>query len=300
MGNGVKKRARFYTLGSSNGKPMSKKFDFTPPSRAFAKQFIKPFKFYFDPQFYGLDELDVSRPALYVSNHTVWGVLDGYPFGIELYLRKGILLRALTDSLHHKLPYWRELITEKMGMVEASRANCSELMKQGESILVFPGGTREVCKKKGEAYELKWSDRTGFVRMAISHGYDIIPVAAVGAEEAFSIVKDANDFFDNNLIGKLLRKTGLSKNLLKDGDLFPPTVKGIGNTVFPRPEKLYFAFGKRISTKRYKSKIEDPETLQLVKQKVELALLKQFKSLFEIRENDKDIHLIRKLLTRKK
>src|SRR5690606_26734244 len=175
---------------------MSKKFAFTPPSRTLAKQFIKPFKFYFDPQFYGLDELDTSRPALYVANHTIWGVLDGYPFGIELYLQKGIVLRSLTDSLHHKVPYWREFITQKLGMVEASRANCAELMKQGENILVFPGGTREICKKRDEQYELKWNDRTGFVRMAIAHGYDIIPVAAVGAEEAFSIVKDANDFFE--------------------------------------------------------------------------------------------------------
>ncbi|HEY0262584.1 MAG TPA: lysophospholipid acyltransferase family protein [Chitinophagales bacterium] len=279
---------------------MNTNFDFTLPSKTVAKQLFAPFKFYFDPQFFGLDELDASRPALYVSNHTVWGVLDGYPFGIELYLRKGILLRALTDSLHHKVPYWRELITQKMGMVEASRANCAELMKQGESILVFPGGTREICKKKGEKYELKWSDRTGFVRMAISQGYDIIPVAAVGAEEAFSIVKDANDFFDKNVFGKLLRKTGLSKNILKDGDLLPPAIKGIGGSIFPRPEKLYFSFGKRISTKRYKNKIEDPETLQFVKQKVELALLKQFKTLFEIREQDKkNIPLLRKLLTRK-
>jgi len=244
--------------------------------------------------------LDTSRPALYVANHTIWGVLDGYPFGIELYLQKGIVLRSLTDSLHHKVPYWREFITQKLGMVEASRANCAELMKQGENILVFPGGTREICKKRDEQYELKWNDRTGFVRMAIAHGYDIIPVAAVGAEEAFSIVKDANDFFEKNLLGKMLRKTGLSKNILKDGDLLPPTVKGIGSTILPRPEKLYFFFGKRISTKRYKNKNEDPETLLLVKQKVELSLLKLFKKLFEIREKDKDIPLLRKLLTRKK
>src|SRR5690606_19663474 len=134
----------------------------------------------------------------------------------------------------------------------------------------------------------------------IAHGYDIIPVAAVGAEEAFSIVKDANDFFEKNLLGKMLRKTGLSKNILKDGDLLPPTVKGIGSTILPRPEKLYFFFGKRISTKRYKNKNEDPEILLLVKQKVELSLLKLFKKLFEIREKDKDFPLLRKLLTRKK
>ncbi|HLP20621.1 MAG TPA: hypothetical protein VK174_09985, partial [Chitinophagales bacterium] len=46
-------------------------YDFNPPSKTFARGFIAPFKFYFAPQFYGLDELDVSRPAIYVSNHTI-------------------------------------------------------------------------------------------------------------------------------------------------------------------------------------------------------------------------------------
>ena len=83
------------------------KFDFTPPSKMFGRAFIAPFKFYFSPQFYGLDELDVSKPALYVSNHTILGVFDGYPFAIELYLRKGIILRALADSNHWYIPVWK-------------------------------------------------------------------------------------------------------------------------------------------------------------------------------------------------
>ncbi len=273
--------------------------DFTPPTKAFAKNFIQPFKVYFDPQFFGLDELDVSRPAMYVTNHTVLGVLDGYPFGIELYLRKGILLRALADRNHYKIPFWRDIVQKRLGAVEASRANCAAIMERGESIVVFPGGTKEICKKKGEKYVLKWSDRKGFVRMAMEYGYDIIPVAAVGAEEAYTIVTDANDFFAHSAFGKFLKVTGLSKNFFKDGDLLPPTVKGIGNTLLPRPEKLYFSFGKRISTKRYKSKFDDPITQEIMKDKVELALLTQFVELFDIRDKDKDKSFIRKFLTRK-
>ncbi len=277
----------------------SNKYDYTPLSTSFARNFIKPFKLYFDPQFFGLEELDVSRPAMYVSNHTVLGVLDGYPFAIELYLQKGILLRALADTMHFKIPYWRDLITHRLGAVEASRENCKALMERGDNLVVYPGGAREVCKKKGEAYELKWSDRTGFVRMAIAHGYDIIPVAAIGAEEAYTVVKDANDFIDRNFLGKLMKKSGLVDSLFKGGDILPPTVKGIGNSILPRPEKLYFAFGKRISTKKYKGLEEDKEVLQLMKAKVELALLKEFKKLFEHREKDKDVSIVRKLLTRK-
>lgn len=262
--------------------------DFDPPSQEFARNFIAPFKNYFQPEFYGIDEVDVRRPAMYVSNHAVLGVLDAYPFAIELYLRKGIILRSLADSNHFRIPLWRDLLAKKVGIVEASRKNCAALMERKESLVVFPGGTREVCKKKGEAYELKWHDRNGFVLMAMKYGYDIIPVATVGAEEAYTITKDADDILHHTLAGWVLRHTGLADTLFKGGELLPPLVKGVGNTVIPKPVKLYFSFGKRISTKKYKDDFNDPETQELIKAKVELSLLKQFKHLFEIREEEKD------------
>ncbi len=262
--------------------------DFYPPSQDFAKKFIAPFKQYFHPEFFGIDEVDASRPAMYVSNHAVMGVLDVYPFGIELYLRKGIILRALADSNHFKIPLWRDFLAHRIGVVEASRKNCSALMERNENLVVFPGGTREVCKKKGEAYELKWQDRNGFVMMAMQHGYDIIPVAAVGAEEAFTITKDADEILNHTLPGWILRQTGLADTIFKGGELLPPMVKGVGNTIFPKPVKLYFSFGKRISTKKYKDCYHDPDAQELIKTRVELSLLKQFKHLFEIREEAKD------------
>lgn len=276
-----------------------KQFDFTPPSKTFARGFIAPFKFYFAPQFYGLDELDVSRPAIYVSNHTILGVFDGYPFAIEMYLQKGLILRALADSNHWLIPGWRDLIIERLGAVEASRENCNALMQRGDSILVFPGGTREICKKKGEEYILKWSDRKGFVRMAMQHGYDIIPVAAVGAEETYTVIEDANDIL-NSPFGKFLKLIGVAEKYFKNGELMPPVVRGIGNTILPRPAKLYFSFGKRISTAKYKSKFDDEPTQQLIKQKVEKALLGEFQKLFEIRDKDTDRSKWRRLLNMKK
>jgi 1-acyl-sn-glycerol-3-phosphate acyltransferase len=275
------------------------KFDFTPPSKLFARSFIAPFKFYFAPQFYGLDEVDVSKPAMYVSNHTILGVFDGYPFAIELYLRKGIILRALADSTHWYIPVWKDIISNRLGVVEASRENCRKLMQRKDSIVVFPGGTREVCKKKGEQYVLKWSDRKGFVRMAMEYGYDIIPVAAVGAEETFTVVKDANDILHSSF-GKFLKLIGVAEKYFKNGDLLPPIVRGIGATVIPRPAKLYFSFGKRISTSKYKSNFTDEGNQDLVKNMVEKALLSEFHKLFEIRAKDKDRGKWRRLLNMKK
>jgi 1-acyl-sn-glycerol-3-phosphate acyltransferase len=276
-----------------------RKFAFNPPSKAFIKSFMAPFKFYFAPQFYGIEQVDVSRPAMFVSNHTVLGVLDGFPFGVELYLQKGVYVRALADSNHWKIPVWKDIVSNYLGAVEASRENCRTLMKQKESLVVYPGGTREICKKKGEEYILKWTDRRGFVRMAMEYGYDIIPVAAVGAEEAFTIIKDANDIL-NSPFGKFLKFIGVAEKYFKNGELMPPIVRGIGDTIIPRPAKLYFSFGKRISTAKYKAKFEDEATQEMLKKKVEDALHKQFGELFAIRDNDRDRSKWRRLLNMKK
>lgn len=271
--------------------------DFNPPSTLFAKNFIKPFKAYFDPQFFGLEDLDMTRPAMFVSNHAVVGVLDVYPFAIELYLQKGIVLRALADSNHFKIPMWREFISNRIGVVEASRTNCAKIMKRKESLVVFPGGTREICKKKGEAYVLKWQDRTGFVQMALQYGYDIIPVAAVGAEEAYTIVKDADEILNETLMGKLLRSSGIAEKIFKNGELLLPFFKGLGSTVIPKPVKLYYSFGHRIETKKYKKKYKDEDIVELIKDKVELTLMHQFQELFRYRDHD-DVNLVRRILTK--
>jgi 1-acyl-sn-glycerol-3-phosphate acyltransferase len=104
-----------------------------------------------------------------------------------MYLQKDIMLRPLVDHMHWEIPFWRQLI-KNVGMVPGTRESCAALMEAGEHVLVFPGGRREVCKQKGEAYQLIWRNRTGFAHMAVAHGYDIIPVATIGAEEMFDIL----------------------------------------------------------------------------------------------------------------
>lgn len=267
-------------------KELHPELNFTPPSKAFARQFIEPFKRYFRPEFFGIDDVDVSRPAMYVSNHAVLGVLDVYPFAIELYLRKGVILRALADRNHFKIPFWRDLLMHRIGVVEASRENCAAIMERGENLVVFPGGTREVCKKKGHAYELNWSDRSGFVRMAMQYGYDIIPVAAVGAEEAYTIVKDADEILHETFIGKFLKFSGLAHSLFKDGELLPPQVQGVAGTLLPHREKLYFSFGPRIVTGGFQELFDDKQAQDLIKAKVQLSLLTQFNLLFEQKDRD--------------
>ncbi len=250
---------------------------FIPPSKDVVRRIIAPFKLYLDPVFIGLDDLDASRPALYVTNHNVIGVLDGTLWAAELYLRKDVFCRSLVDDFHYRLPGWRDLGSNVMGFVRGSRENCDAMMEAGENIIVYPGGGRETCKRKSELHQLTWKDRTGFARMAIKHGYDIITVAQVGADDAYDIVADTDDIMDSKF-GSWLKSSGLAAKFFKDGETFPPLVRGLGPTLIPRPERQYIHYGERISTSAYAGREADKEAQwelrSLVENQLELQMLR--------------------------
>ena len=187
----------------------------------------------------GLDHIPDERPLLFVGNHTLYGMLDAPIMVAELYERRGILMRGLGHHMHFAVPGWRSLLREH-GVVRGTRANCAALMQEGAAILVYPGGDREVSKRRGEKYKLIWNNRTGFARMALAHGCTIIPFGAVGVEDAYDIRFDAEDLLAAPLLGRLAQRVGLNPNMI------PPLATGIGPTPLPRPHRLYFHFGQPI------------------------------------------------------
>ena len=140
------------------------------------------------PKVLGIEHIP-HRPVLFAGNHTRYGLLD-VPFMMgELWTRRRIAVRALGEHAHYAIPVWRDLLSMG-GMVRGTRENVRALMRDGQNILVFPGGTGEVFKARGQDYQLMWKERLGFARLAIEFGYPIVPFAAVGAEEMLHVVVD--------------------------------------------------------------------------------------------------------------
>ena len=269
---------------------------FEPPSLAYLQAVVAPFKLWFDPRAYGLENIRPERPCLLVGNHTLYGALD-FPLILEaIYRERGVLVRSLADRFHFAAPIWRQWISQ-FGIVEGSRHNCTALMEAGEHVLVYPGGAREVCKRRGEQYALTWKQRTGFAYMAIQHGYDIVPFASVGADNAYSIVVDADDIH-RSPIGWALKQLGLEEAYLRKGDLIPPIGRGIGLTAIARPERFYFSFGKPIKTGRMQGKEHDIDVLWGLRNRVEKAITRQIQELLLVREQDTDQGWIRRTLRR--
>jgi 1-acyl-sn-glycerol-3-phosphate acyltransferase len=224
---------------------------------------------WFKPQFHGLDHLDIQQPALYIGNHTIYG-LDCPALLSGLYQHKKIWLRGLADHVHFYVPFWGRQL-KRFGAFDGNRKAVIQLMQAGEHILIYPGGSREVLKNKDEAYQLIWKERLGFADLAIQYGYDIIPFAAYGGEETLDIIYDA-DAFNQSWLGKFAQKTGFSDKFLRSGEFFPPIARGYRNILFfPKQTALHFQFMPRIETAHYQRNATENNKWAL-RQKVEEAI----------------------------
>lgn len=251
---------------------------------------IAPWSYLTAPVFVGLDRIPADRPVFFVGNHTLMGMLDVPLMMAGLWQKKGIVLHSLGDRLHFGLPGWRDLI-EVFGVIEGSPENCRQAMREGKSIVVFPGGAREVMKRRDEKYKLIWGDRSGFARIALETGYTIVPFASVGADDCFEILLDGDDLLKSPL-------GGLIERFHPRPDFLPPIVRGIGLSPIPRPERFYFHFAEPIASdpQQFGGDHTDPAACGRLRDAVKQGVEDGISVLLELRSRDPQRRLRDRLL----
>ncbi|ETI53836.1 hypothetical protein, variant 2 [Phytophthora nicotianae] len=93
----------------------------------------------------------------------------------------GITYRILGASPMFYIPLGRELCLW-MGGVDASRSTGEKVLKEGSSIVVYPGGVSGIFKTNPNSKEtqLVLKNRLGFVKLAMNHGADLVPTFVFG------------------------------------------------------------------------------------------------------------------------
>ena len=248
---------------------------------------LEPVSRVIQPKLYGLDHLPADG-SLLVGNHTIYGLLD-VPFMMaEVWKHRRLAIRSLGEHAHYAVPIWRDLLTAG-GMVRGTRENVRALMRGRQTILVFPGGAREVNKRRGQQYQLLWRERIGFARLALEQAYPVVPVAAVGAEEMFDVIIDQN----TPIYGQFAH---LYEKLM--GFPTPPVIRGVGATPIPRPERLYFWFGEPIDSARFGSSFDDTSAARALRDEVKRAILVGVQFLRDERDQDPNRALLTRLRRR--
>jgi pimeloyl-ACP methyl ester carboxylesterase len=200
-----------------------------------------------------------GRPVLLVGNHQLYGLDTGLLIR-EFILKRNVLVRGLghpmlfgdekpdvpllPNSLNGQPLFTPELF-HKYGAVEVSPSFIYQLMQRNETILLFPGGTGELCHGKGEAYKLKWSNRTDFVRMAASSGAIIVPFAAIGIADSVNMIFDGKEISEMPYFG--LRAKRAAARLPRARSSVPESF--IYPFCIPRaPRRVYFLFQQHFDT----------------------------------------------------
>lgn len=230
-------------------------------------------RLYFRPTFLGIEHISSDHPAMYIGNHTIYGVLDS-PIIIDyLYTEHKITIISLADHIHFKIPLWRNLV-KNMGGVDGIQEYARQVMQNGYSLLIFPGGGREVAKRRGEEYQLIWKERYGFLKLAQEFNYDIVPFAALGGDDAYELGFDANVLLSKKWFNSLLNIPGIAK-LLRNGEMIPSIPKNI----IPKKVNFYFKFLPRQKIAQDLTKME----LKIYRDDLKEKIYDTLKELVEIR-----------------
>ncbi|MEO6026341.1 MAG: lysophospholipid acyltransferase family protein [Candidatus Binatia bacterium] len=136
----------------------------------------------------GLEHVPATGPALIVANHSGAVPADAFMLAAALELRhpEHRCLRVLFDKFVDALPLIGDLY-RRLGGVTASLPNAERLLQRGELVGLFPEGIAGVEKRCTERYRLR-PFKTGTARLSVRTGSPIVPVAIVGAEEAYPVV----------------------------------------------------------------------------------------------------------------
>ncbi|KAG0591387.1 hypothetical protein KC19_1G171700 [Ceratodon purpureus] len=261
---------------------------------------IEPWRILTSPYVTGAEslpnpEMKPKRPVLFVGNHTMFGIYDSPILVRELYTR-GFRLRGLAHPGHWATGVGP--VFERYGNVKATKMAAYKLLKDGEDVLLFPGGAREVCKRKGEEYKLMWKETVDFVRMASRLNAIIVPFGILGADDAYKILYDGDDFL-NSPLGPLIKSVYERFDIGLE-NIYPLTaLPGLGlPSIIPIPsvERIYIHFSEPVDTQEYKCNLRDKEQCMdlymLVKGRVEDAIT----SLKQTRDQDSERSLPTRLL----
>ena len=183
----------------------------------------------------------------------------------------------MTDNFQFGIPVWRDWVASAGG-VRGTRENCVALLAAGEPVLVFPGGAREVYKRRNQRYQLLWGNRTGFARCAIAAGCPIIPFGAVGAEDRYHVLLDT-EHLAAPVRAAMRRVAGRD-------DVGTLLVRGTGPLGIPGAHRLYFRFGEPIPTTPWVGRADDPEALAECRDHVKTEIEGHITYLLALRESD--------------
>jgi 1-acyl-sn-glycerol-3-phosphate acyltransferase len=162
---------------------------------------------YFRGEVRGLENVPDDGPVLLVGNHSGGTLIaDTFVFAQAFYDHFGPqrVFHQLAHDLVFKMPGARTLVN-RYGTVPASPENMRLALDRGAALLVYPGGDHETYRPSWESSRIDFAGRSGFARLALEMGVQIVPVVAIGGQETALFLGQGRRLADRLALNHLLR-----------------------------------------------------------------------------------------------
>ncbi|GAB4815313.1 hypothetical protein N2152v2_002359 [Parachlorella kessleri] len=142
-----------------------------------------------------------------------------------------------------------------LGCRPVSRKVIHQLLSEGTSVALCPGGVRECLYMERGKEVVFLRQRKGFVRMALQHGAPLVPVLAFGQTDLYDYVRPFFDFprgiVPRHMYAKFARKLGYA----------PMLMWGVLGTFIPKKVPMTIVVGRPIPV----PKLENPSDAEVAK-----------------------------------
>ncbi|CAK7334093.1 unnamed protein product [Dovyalis caffra] len=241
----------------------------------------------------GFAGIPSEGPVLFIGYHMLLGT-ELVPMVMNLLLERNILMRGVahpmmfTRKKEGKLPELSSFDSYRiMGAAPVSGTNLYKLLSSKAHVLLYPGGLREACHRKGEQYKLIWPEQSEFVRMASRFGAKIIPFGVVGEDDFGEVVFDYDDQMKIPFLRDLIKELSEEADTVRSGlnsevnqDIHSPVI-------LPKfPGRFYYYFGKPIETEGRMHELRDKDKAHELYLQVKSEVEKCIAFLQDKRESD--------------
>lgn len=153
---------------------------------------------YFRAEVRNIERLPEEQ-TLVVGNHD-GGLMpaDGVAFAIAWYRqrRSPPPLRVLMHEIPFHITDQLRRFLHGIGCVSASPKSFESVLAAGESVLVYPGASREAFRRFRDRRQVTFAGRKGFIVRALRHHLPVTPIASAGAQETLFVLLEGKRLAD--------------------------------------------------------------------------------------------------------
>jgi 1-acyl-sn-glycerol-3-phosphate acyltransferase len=212
------------------------------------------YRYYFRVQTSGWEHIQTQQQYLIVGSHNggfaapdmVMMIYDWFRhFGVEKPIYGLIHPKSLQIS-----PEFGQ-IAVKIGAISGHPKVASAALRQGASVLVYPGGGEDLYRLHSLRHQIYFAGRQSFIKLALRENVPILPIVSAGAHDTLFI------FADFYPVLRQLHEWGMPWLLGVDPEVFPlylglPWGLGIGPLPnIPFPVQIYTKVCEPIVFDRY-------------------------------------------------